>query len=127
VIGVAIHDGDSLEYAEGVRIDFGAQGYPNAMIDRKLFDGETKELHIRSEWTGNVAEQLVKYTPVEVGVSHTYDPSTRTITATITADYVDYAAGDMRFVLEITEDNVTGVGTGYDQSNYSNTDTGHPL
>lgn len=126
VIGISIHDGDAMEYAEGIRSEFGVSAYPNGMVDRKVFPGEADEPHSRGQWTANVNAQLTRYTPVEVSVDHSYDASTRTITATVTANFVDYAAGDMRFVLAITEDNVTGTGTGYNQVNYLNTTAGHP-
>lgn len=126
VIGISIHDGDAMEYAEGIRSAFGVSAYPNGMVDRKVFPGEPDEPHSRGAWTANVNAQLTRYTPVEVSVNHTYDATTRTITATVTADFVDYAAGDMRFVMAITEDNVTGSGTGYNQVNYLNTSAGHP-
>lgn len=127
VIGIAVHDGDAMEYSEGIRSEFGVSAYPNGMVDRKVFPGESDEPHSRSQWTTNVNSQLTRYTPVEVSVDHTYDAATRTITATVTADFVDYAAGDMRFVMMITEDNVTGTGTGYDQANYLNSTAGHPF
>ncbi len=127
VIGVSIHDGDAMEYAEGVRTAFGVSAYPNALVDRYVFPGETDEPHSRSAWESNAVSRFTKYTPVEVGVTHSYDAATRTITATVTADFVDYASGDMRFNLEITEDNVTGSGTGYDQVNYLNGTAGHPF
>lgn len=125
VIGISVHDGDGMEYAEGIRSEFGVSAYPNGMVDRKVFPGEADEPHSRSAWTANVNTQLTRYTPVEVSVSHTYDAVTRTIVATVTADFVDFAAGDMRFVMAITEDNVTGTGSGYDQVNYLNTTAGH--
>lgn len=126
IIGVTVHDNDDMEYAEGIRSAFGVTAYPNALIDRFVFPGEADEPHSRSAWEANAVSRLGKYTPVEVGVSHSYDAATRTITATVTADYVDYASGDMRFNLEITEDGVTGTGSGYDQVNFTNTTAGHP-
>jgi hypothetical protein len=126
VIGISIHDGDGMEYSEGIRSEFGVSAYPNGMVDRKVFPGEADEPQSRSAWTANVNSQLTRYTPVEVGVTHTYDPATRTIVATVVAHFVDFAAGDMRFVMAITEDNVTGTGSGYDQVNYLNTTAGHP-
>ncbi|PHR26335.1 MAG: hypothetical protein COA38_14990 [Fluviicola sp.] len=125
VIGISVHDGDAMEYSEGIRSEFGVSAYPNGMVDRKVFPGEADEPHSRGSWTANVNSQLTRYTPVEVSIDHSYDATTRTITATVTADFVDFAAGDMRFVMAVTEDNVTGTGSGYDQVNYLNTTAGH--
>ncbi|MGB1308368.1 MAG: T9SS type A sorting domain-containing protein [Oceanihabitans sp.] len=126
VIVISVHDGDGMEYAEGIRSEFGVSAYPNGMIDRKVFNGEPDEPHSRGSWANNVNIQLAKYTPVEVDLALLYNPTTRTIDATVTANFVDYAAGDMRFILAITENNVTGSGVGYDQVNYLNTTAGHP-
>jgi hypothetical protein len=125
VIGISVHDGDAMEYAEGIRSEFGVSAYPNGMVDRKVFPGEADEPHSRGQRTANVNAQLTRYTPVEVSVDQTYDAATRIITATVTADFVDFAAGDMRFVMAVTEDNLTGSGTGYDQVNYLNGTAGH--
>ena len=105
--------------------EFGVSAYPNGMVDRKVFPGEADEPHSRGQRTANVNAQLTRYTPVEVSVDQTYDAATRIITATVTADFVDFAAGDMRFVMAVTEDNLTGSGTGYHQVNYLNGTAGH--
>ncbi len=127
LIAVSVHDGDEMEYADGIRSEFVVTAYPNGMVDRKVFDGEIEEPTSRGIWAANVATQLKRYTPVEVGIDLTYNQATRTITATVTAEFADFAIGDMRFVMEVTEDNVTGVGDGYDQANKYNTTVGHPF
>ncbi len=126
VIGVSIHDGDDMEFDEGIRTAFNVSAYPNALVDRFVFPGEDDEPHSRSTWEANAVSRLTKYTPVEVSLDLQYDAASRTITATVNADFVDYTSGDIRFNLEITEDNVTGTGSGYDQVNYLNTTAGHP-
>ena len=127
VIGISIHDNDAMEFSEGIRSAFGVSAYPNGMVDRKVFAGEPDEPHSRGAWTANTATSLASYTPVGVSIAHTFNTTTRVIDIDVTADFVDYASGDMRIVLDIVEDGVTGTGTGYDQVNYLNTQAGHPF
>lgn len=127
VIPISIHDGDDMEYAEGVRTAFDVSSYPNAMIDRTVFPGEPDEPHSRSAWPANASAQLLAYTPVEVSIAHTYDLTTRVIDVDVTADFVDYVSGDMRIVFNIVEDGITGTGSGYNQTNYTNDSVGHPF
>ncbi|MBC8146839.1 MAG: Omp28-related outer membrane protein [Bacteroidetes bacterium] len=128
LIAVGNHNGDDMVIAGGTAIQqaFSVTGYPNAMIDRKLFSGQAKETHSRGEWADNVKSQIGSYSPVAVSVEYSYNYATRQITATITADFVEPATGDMRFICEITEDSITGTGSGYNQVNYYNTTAGHP-
>lgn len=103
-----------------------AAGAPTAMVDRKLFAGEEKVAFSRNLWAQRAESELETITPVDVILDHSYDTATRTITATVSARFVDYALGDLRLNLFIVQDSVTGKGTGYDQVNYYNTQTGHP-
>lgn len=126
VISVSVHDGDGMEYAEGIRSAFAVSAYPNANVDRYLFAGEAAVPHSRGVWKSHSAARTTAYTPVNVAVGSSYDAGTRMITATVEASFVDYSAGDLRLGLMIAEDHVTGTGTGYNQVNYYNTTAGHP-
>lgn len=125
-VGVSIHDGDGMTFNDGIRSGFSVTAYPTGMVDRKVFAGESKEPHSRSNWKPNTISQIGSYTPANVSMSHTYNPANREIVITVTGDFVDYANGDMRFVAMVVEDDVTGTGSAYDQVNYYNTTTGHP-
>ena len=137
VVAVMMHTGDDMETQETLDLDelFDVTGYPGAMIDRTLFSDESKIPHSRTggAWVDHTAARINAYTPVNVSVNSTYDSNTREISATVTADFVDYAGGDMRIHLFVIENNVTGSGGGYDQSNYYSSQssaaggTTHPL
>jgi len=124
---VMIHSGDVMAIADGEAIDtyFDVTGYPGAMIDRTLFSGEDKLPHSRGAWANNVSQQVNAYSPAYVAITNEWNGSNQA-TVTVTANFVDYAAGDMRLNLYIIEDGVTG-GSSYDQSNYMNGTAGHPL
>jgi thiol-disulfide isomerase/thioredoxin len=128
-IGVGVHDGDEMEFLDSLRTSFSAYQYPSALIDRKQSanaDPYESEPIGRGAWSSRVASRLTEYTPVDVDIDRTWDASSRTFTATVTADYTDNSAGDSRIILMIVEDSLTGVGYGWDQANNYNTTAGHP-
>lgn len=128
-IPVAVHDGDSMEFADGLRTAFTPTGYPNGVVDRKqgsaITDYKTESTG-RGSWGSRVASQLNSFNPVEVAISSVWNPTTRVINATVTANYSDNSAGDARLVLMIVEDSLTGTGIGWNQANYYSNTTGHP-
>ena len=127
VAPVMIHSGDVMAIADGEAIDtyFDVTGYPGAMIDRTLFSGEDKLPHSRGAWAYNVSQRVNAYSPAYVAITNEWNGSNQA-TVTVTANFIDYAAGDMRLNLYVIEDGVTG-GSSYDQSNYMNATAGHPL
>lgn len=126
VVIVSIHDGDAMEFSDGIRSGFSVTAYPGGMVDRVLFSGEPKEPHSRGAWDSNTTSQLSIYTPLSVKLNLNYDTTTRVIDATAIANFSDYASGDLRFVFMVVEDSVTGTGSGYNQTNYYNTTAGSP-
>lgn len=129
LIPVAVHDSDSMEFAEGLRVAFSASGYPTALVDRHRDGAGTqyaREPLGRGSWGSNVAARLSGFTPVEVDITNAWNPVTRLVDITVTVDYSDHSAGDARIVVMVVEDSLTGVGRGWDQGNYYNTRVGHP-
>ena len=121
---VQIHSGDVMAIADGEAIDtyFNVTGYPGAMVDRTLFSDEVKLPHSRGAWASHVSQRVNAYSPAYVSMTNSWNGSQAT--TTVTANFVDYAAGDMRLNLYVIEDGVTG-GSSYDQANYMNTTAGH--
>ena len=127
ILAVSVHDGDAMEFNDGIRSGFGVSAYPNGMVDRKVFPGEPEESHSRGSWMSNATSQFNTYTPLDLSIENqTWNSSSRQITVDVTANFVDYAAGDIRIGLMIVEDSVTGTGSGYNQANYLNGTAGHP-
>lgn len=112
VAAIDVHDGDAMEFAEGIRTEFGVSAYPNGMVDRTVFPGEPDEPHSRGAWTANVQTQLGAYTPLNIGLSSNFTPATRQVDVTAMAEFTDYAGGDLRFVCMLSENNLVGSGTG---------------
>ncbi|BDS14246.1 Omp28-related outer membrane protein [Aureispira anguillae] len=129
LIGVVVHDGDGMEFYDSLRTALSVSSYPSAAIDRKVSSSSsiyTAEPTGRGSWSYRVAAQLNDFTPVDVDISHTWNPNTRQINATVTANYSDNSAGDARIVLMIVEDSLVGSGSGWNQANNYNNTAGHP-
>lgn len=125
VIAVGHHSGystDAMTIAENSIYSAAgfSDGAPTASIDR------VEQGISRSDWASACTAELAKSTPVGVTVTAIYDNDTRMFDATLTATFVDYALpGDLRLNLFVVEDHVTGTGSGYDQINYYDTQSGH--
>lgn len=129
---VSIHGGsdpDAMKITEGTAItnSFGA-GYADAMFDRVYFDGETKlPVQDRDDWPLRTQQQLNSESPVSLNIVPSFNYTTRHLNVTVNASFVDYAEpGDIRINVYVVEDGVTGSGTGYDQVNDYNGESGHP-
>ncbi|MBT4776424.1 MAG: Omp28-related outer membrane protein [Crocinitomicaceae bacterium] len=118
VVGVSIHNGDGMTFSDGIQTGFNVTSYPSGMINRTLVSGQAKEPFTRSLWEAEVTDQIGSYTPVDVSLTSTYNITNRELNITVSADFVDFASGDLRFVAMLVEDSVTGTGSGYDQVNY---------
>jgi hypothetical protein len=118
VLGVSIHNADAMAFSDGIQTGFNVTSYPGGMVNRTLVSGQAKEPFTRSLWESEITNQLSSYTPVDVTLASTFNTTSRELTIDVTADFVDFASGDIRFVAMVVEDGVTGTGSGYDQVNY---------
>ena len=111
VIFIAIHMNDIMEstpeYADATTI----QGLPAGNIDRTAMRIDPLN------WESRVLDQLNEVPPADISVTTTYNPATRNISMTVTADFFVALNGDYRLGAVVVEDAVTGTSTGYDQYN----------
>lgn len=111
-IGIAIHNGDPMAnsyYDTQSNSLPGFGGYPYSCADRITGD------HAAYSETSFNARKTE--TPMaEVSVEGIIDGTTLTIT--VTADFDSDVSGDWRLAAVVTEDGVTGTGSGYAQANY---------
>jgi hypothetical protein len=121
---IAIHAGgnDQMIVPEGQQIsDLYTPSFPMAMVDRYKFDPSSVTVPMgrtQNAWLKATAERNQHITPVKVKIDKNYDANSRTINATVTADFIDFAyPGDLRIHFMVVEDRVVGEGRGYDQSN----------
>ena len=118
VIGVKIHSGDAMEIPEQSVIGgaLGLGGYPTGSIDRKDFGGAV--FLSRTSWKASCESQLQKKAKAEVDCFYTLDRDTRIVKIQVMANIAEAMDFPLRFNAYIVEDNVTGIGSGYDQKNY---------
>jgi len=131
VIGVKVHQGDDMEIPKVFdSIKTLVPFYPSGSIDRVTFPGEATVGTSREKWKEYVLLQMNKGSDIDVNISNvSFDKATRLLKATVEATFVKSMNGDLRLNLMVVEDNVTGTGSGYDQSNYISGNAsfkGHP-
>ncbi len=118
VIGVKFHNGDAMVIPEQSVIAnaLGLPGFPTASINRKDFGGSV--FLSRTAWMTSCESQMQQKAKAEVDCFYTLDKSTRVVRIQVMANIVEPMNFPLKFNACIVEDNVTGVGEGYDQQNY---------
>jgi len=109
--GIAVHNNDPMMIPE-YDTPFGDYigGYPSALVDR---EPEVDPSEIEVEFLENV---LVDPSGV-IDVGAVYESSTNMLQVSLTTTFKADVSGDWRLVVVLTEDGVTGTGSGYNQSN----------
>lgn len=103
-----------------------AAGYPSAFFDRTKQTGQNTVGISRGLWNQVANNSLSVSTPAKINVTNVvYNNTTRKLDFTIEAEFVDYYGGNLRIGAMIKEDEIRGVGTGYDQI-ISGVYTGNP-
>jgi len=122
VVGVCLHNADAMAVQE--QLDtyqaFGPAGFPTGTVSREIFTvGSTNAVFLdRGNWDVATDAVLKTVAAVDVGLKYTIDPTTRELTAYCDATFAQSIANEVRFNVIVCEDEVTGVGNGYDQHNY---------
>jgi hypothetical protein len=112
-IGVGKFSNTNLPYS-GFYNTFGIEYQSVITADRTFFDDNYNETQgPTSEGVEDAKKAFEKqsnspYVPVKVDISNTYDPVTRKVDVTLTANFCDTASGDLRFYLVLTQDTVVG-------------------
>ena len=84
----------------------GFNGYPSVIIDRN-------EIVDPSQMPDVIDTRLADIAPVDMTIDLTYDEASHSISAEVTAEFVTQLSGiNYRLNLVLTEDNVTGTGSG---------------
>jgi hypothetical protein len=119
VIAIDIHDFDALTNVDGEMLTTAySPAFPQANFNRSDL------LVSRGSWEATANALLLGVASVDVSVVGGINTATRVVSGTINASFTGPVAGDLRFGLLVTEDNV--VGPGFDQVNFSNAVPGHP-
>jgi len=112
-IVVAVHNGDPMTNAI---YDAGMgsliSGYPSGLVDRKSNDVDP------SNFETAYSERILDVSPADVGVSATFNSTTRQVDVAVSATFAADLTGDYRLNCILVEDDVTGTGSTYNQTNY---------
>lgn len=109
--GIAVHNGDPMTnatYDTGIGPLIG--GYPSALVDR----GPDVD---PSAMSNDFYTRLQTPPTAFLSTTSTWDASTRELVVTVTADFQAAANNNYKLACVLTEDGVTGTGSGYNQSN----------
>ncbi len=110
--GVAIHNGDPMvvsTYDSG--IGGLISGYPSALVDRV---GDVNP----SQMSNDFFTRLQTAPTALISNDATWDPLTRQLSVTVSANFQAAANSNYRLACVLTEDGVTGSASGYAQANY---------
>ncbi len=123
-IGVCVHNGDGMDFSAGNTLSsFYVGGFPQGTINRQ---GDAIS---RSSWMSATSSAL-SAGPTSLDVtfdSVLYNPTTRKLSVYIRATFTGNESGNLRFNGILVENGVTGSGSDYNQVNYYNGTSGHPL
>ncbi len=112
-IVVAVHDGDPMTntvYDGGMAGLIG--GYPSGCIDRKSNDIDP------TDFEATYADRILDVSPADVGISATFNSTTRQVDVAVSATFAANLTGDYRLNCILVEDDVTGTSATYAQTNY---------
>ena len=112
-VGIAVHNSDPMEVVE-YDSNLGVGGYPSSHVDRAVLDTDPNAQNLESLHN----QRIDAITPIAVNQDITYDQNTRELSVNVNATSATSATVDYRTALVLTEDGVTGVGSGYAQANF---------
>lgn len=109
--GIAVHNGDPMtNTAYDAAIGGLISGYPSALVDRV---GDVDPSAMSTDFYA----RLVTPPTAIISNATTWNSTTRELTVTVTADFQMAANDQYKLACVITEDGVTGTGSGYNQAN----------
>lgn len=127
VVATAVHDNDAMENTPSAQLNTAfADGHPSGMVDRVLFEGNDEVGFSRGGWAAGVLAQKTAISPATLSASSAYNSSNRQLSVEVSSAFLAAIDGEFRLGVIVVEDSVTGTGSGYNQSNYYNTVSGHP-
>lgn len=134
LIAVALHAYQSYDAMHFTDLDplytSYSGGAPLANIDRIYYGGTWPYVALyQNTWDTTIQSRLTTPADLNISISPlTWNSGPRSISATININMLaNLPSGDYRLGLYIVEDSVTGVGSGYDQSNVYDQSQGNPF
>jgi hypothetical protein len=123
VIPVAVHQSDAMQTPLFMALDAAYGSNPSyGMINRVASLGNV--LMNRTQWMSNTGPQLNKTSKCGLAINSKVNGSS--VAIEVQAAFRQNVTGDVRITVYLTENDVTGTGTGYDQANSYNNDPSSP-
>lgn len=119
--GIAVHNGDPMVVSNyDAAIAQLIAGYPSALVDR---GAEMDPSEMEDEFLNRVV------TPPAAFITNgaTWDAGTRTLNVSVSADFQIAANNNYKLAIVLTEDDVTGTASGYNQTNYYANNAAGPM
>lgn len=112
-VPVAVHNNDPMvvtAYDFSIRAFPGFTGFPNVIVNRSMVtDPSTMEAPF--------LERVAESTVARLTNGAHWNPDTRELSISVTADFKEDIDGDYRILAVVTEDSVTGTSSAYAQAN----------
>lgn len=98
-------DGDNLLNYLGSPL-----GYPAAVVDRRLFDGEARLQLGQSQWAGYIAQEIAEVPKVKIELQQNYNDTNRQLDLTVNLQILESLEDkDVRLSVALTEDDIEDV------------------
>ncbi len=125
VIGVSTHSSDAMEVSQTSFLEsiYQNTGYPSGMVDRVSYGGYV--CMNRGYWEYITTNQLSK--TAACGLAINSEISGKNAKVEVHVGFNTNLNGDYRLTIYLIEDGVIGVGNGYDQANFYDTDPNSPF
>jgi len=110
---IAVHNSDPMTvpvYDAGMGGMIG--GYPSGLVDRKDNDIDP------TQFIASYLQRINDVPPCDIDVTTTYNAITRVIDMTVSAHFATDLSGDFRLNSVVVEEDVTGTGSTWAQTNY---------
>jgi hypothetical protein len=98
---------------------------PQAMIDRKIYAGQSTALYIPAAWTTYTNNELALTTPVNVGITNTYNASTRELDVLVKMQFTAAVTDPLKYTVYLSESDIVTaqlLPTGNVDTNYVHND-----
>lgn len=99
-------------FGDAIAGQTGLTGYPSGTVNRHLFTGTTTALS-RSAWAASCDLMMQQTSPVNIGISSSYEASTRLLTIDVELYYTSNAPTSTNFInVALIQDSIYGPQTG---------------
>lgn len=82
------------------------QGFPSAVVNRRLFDNEDEKPITINKWAGYIAQELIQQPKLEVTINNSYDTTSRDLDVEIQLDFIETLTKPVGISIMILEDGI---------------------